>query len=62
MISKNQKDNIYDVGSLRVVLEGVVLRIFKVLRTWDGNLVCWERKNEFKHQVKGIKKIKHFDL
>ena len=37
-------------------------RIFKLLRTWDGNLVCWERKNEFKHQENGLEEIKHFDL
>ena len=53
-----------NVGSLRVVLEGWIANwmIFNFLKTWDGNLVCWERKNEFKHQAKGLKKIKYFDL
>ena len=53
-------EEVQTVGSLRVVLEGWIVnwRIFKLLRTWDRNLVCWERKNEFKHQAKGLEKIK----
>ena len=55
----NLSSRVIVVGSLKVCAKERWITnwmIFKLLRIWDGNLVCWERKNEFKHQKKGLEK------